>query len=65
MADLEGVALPGAVDRVRTLVGIDARSLRVRERNWSLSRRRREDKVSAGDAERAPFSGESRVLAQL
>src|SRR5215470_17102496 len=29
IADLEGVALPGAVDRVRTLVRIDARGLRV------------------------------------
>src|SRR5215471_8412890 len=29
IADLEGVALPGAVDRVRTLVRINARSLRV------------------------------------
>jgi hypothetical protein len=29
IADLEGVSLPGAVDRVRTLVRIDARGLRV------------------------------------
>src|SRR5262249_345208 len=29
IADLEGVALPGAVDRVRTLARIDARGLRV------------------------------------